>query len=316
MDGSAGVEVVGSVTELYRSPEHDAAAGTFEVTVAVCFASSRDTLAATISSLRDQVDAPTFELLLVSNATTDDSVEVARAAARGLPTRIVECRSAGYDSNARNVSMVEAAADKILFVDSDDLVDAVYVGVMSSALDRAPIVTSVWSLERLNAGRFPELHRMPGTDTSRWPFRYQGWTFAPAGTLGFRREVPATVGGFDPELTYGANNEWCFRAYAAGYELVVVPEAVLHYRLRPSTRETIRQRYRWGVAEVAAAKAAAQYGLPPRTGARALGLGTYSRLLLRLVRIRTAYDWFDFLSTTAAAAGHVTGSVRYRRLDL
>ncbi|WP_432491951.1 glycosyltransferase [Kineococcus gypseus] len=309
------VEVVGEVRELHRSPEH-LAAERFEVSVTVCFASNRDTLGETIASLQRQRDAPPFELLLVSNATHDDSVQVALEAARGLPVRVVECVSAGYDSNARNVCMVESAAGKTLFLDSDDTVNEDYVAAMSAALDTSSMVTAVWDVRSINAGRFPELAGAPAADPSRWPFRHQGWTFAPGGTLGFRREVPERIGGFDRTLLFGANNEWCFRAFAAGHPITAVPAAVVHYRLRPQARQALRQRYRWGASEVAAAKAAEGYGMPRRTGLRAAGAGTCARLLRRLATVRGSYDWYDFLSMLGQAAGHVTGSVRHRRLDL
>ncbi|WP_158257157.1 glycosyltransferase [Kineococcus xinjiangensis] len=307
---------MGTVRELYRSPEHEAAAGDFDITVTVCFASNRDTLGETVTSLQHQRGAPRFELLLVSNATHDDSVEIAREASRGLPTRIVECESAGYDSNARNVCMVESAAAKTVFLDADDTVNPGYVAAMSAALDSSAMVTAIWDSRSINADRFPQLRGKPADDASRWPFRHQGWTFAPAGTLGFRREVPETIGGFDPELLFGANNEWCFRAYAAGFEIAAAPDAIVHYRLRPSARQAMRQRYRWGVSEVAAAQRAEQYGMPRRTRLRAMGVGTYGRLLARLVRVRDGYDVYEFLSAAGQAAGHVTGSLRYRRLDL
>ncbi|NAZ75171.1 glycosyltransferase [Kineococcus sp. T13] len=309
------VRIDGDVRELHRSPEHLAAGGDFEVTVAISFASSRDTLGETVASLHEQVGAPRFEVLLVSNGTTDDSVEVARAAAAGLPTRVVECRSSGYDSNARNVSMVEAAGDKVLFLDADDTVGATYVAAMAAALDTSPIVTAVWDLQRLNGRRWPELQRRPA-DPGDWPMRQQGWTYAPAGTLGFRREVPRAVGGFDPGLTFAANNEWCFRAYAAGFEIALAPGAVVHYRLRSQGVQALRQRYRWGVSEVAAAKAAQAYGFPPRTGLRALGVGTAARLLKRLPGVRSGYGRYDLLSALGHAAGRVSGSVKHRSLDL
>lgn len=310
------IDIIGDVRELYRSPEHSGWHGHFEVSVAICFASNRDTLGETIESLVAQQGGVDFELLLVSNATNDDSVDVARTAAQGLPVRILECESVGYDSNARNVCMTEAAADKLLFLDSDDTVSPSYVADMSAALDASALVTGVWSLHRHNAEHFPQVLDRPHTSPKGWPFRHQGWTFAPGGTLGMRKQVPAAIGGFDPELLYGANNEWCFRAYAAGFEIVAVPTAVVHYRLRPSIRQALRQRYLWGISEVAAARAAERYGMPRRRGVRALGGGRYYRLGRRVLSVRSRYDVYDVVSGAGQAAGHVTGSARYRRLDL
>jgi len=309
-----GVAIVGPVTEVYRSPEH-LAASNLPVTVAIPFVSNRDTIRETLRSLQQQEGALPFELLLVSNGTQDDSIDVAKESARGLPTRIVSCPSVGYDANARNVSMAESTGAKVLFVDADDTVSARYVRAMSDALDHAAVVTGIWSLPRHNGARFPELLSR-GATAKGWPFSRQGWTYAPAGTLGMRREVIDAVGGFDPDLLYAANNEWCFRAFAAGYAISAVPEAVVHYRLRPSARANLRQRYGWGVAEVAAAKAAYAYGLPRRSFARAAGAGSYYRLVKKLVTMRTPFDRFSFAGVLGHTIGHVVGSIRYRSLDL
>ncbi len=199
---------VGPVRELLRSPEHHAQ-GRFEATVAVCFASSAETLAETLGSLRSQAGAPPFELLLISNGTTDDSVQIATQATTGLPVRIIECPSVGYDANARNVAIDEAGGEVILFVDADDVVADDYVAEMVAALSHADFVTAIWEYGKLNGDRFPELRG----DDARFetlPFRYRGWPYAPAGTLGVRRDVARDIGGFDTGLEMGANNDWCF----------------------------------------------------------------------------------------------------------
>ena len=312
------VDVVGAIIELHRSPEHVTMVTDFEVTVAISFASSRDTLGETLNSLANQVDAPIFELLLVSNATFDDSVAVAKSAACGMAFRIVECDSAGYDANARNVSIKEASAAKILFLDADDTISSGYVSAMSKALDSSPLVTGIWAIAELNAQRFPELQGRSGsgTDLVDLPFRHQGWTYAPAGSMGMRREVPTAIGGFRTDLDHGANNEWCFRAYAAGFPTVAVPAAIVHYRLRSRMWDNIRQRYRWGSGGVVAQKVAREYGMPRMSLLRAVGGATAFRLACSLIRMRTRLDVYNFAGLLATAAGSVVGSIRYRHLAL
>lgn len=103
-----GIHINGDVRQLHRSPEHRAATS-FTATVAISFANGSATLGETLTALAAQQDAPDFEVLLVSNATTDDSVAVAHRHSHGLAVRMVECESVGYDAKTRNVSMVEAA---------------------------------------------------------------------------------------------------------------------------------------------------------------------------------------------------------------
>ncbi|WP_445259067.1 glycosyltransferase [Nocardioides aurantiacus] len=304
--------VQGAVQDVFRSPEHRAGSGRFEVTVAVSFASNAGTIAATIESLVAQTSAPHFELLLVSNATTDNSLQVAREASAGLPTRIVRCESVGYDANARNVSMSEAAAEKILFLDADDIAQPSYVARMCSALDEFELVTGVWSLKQLNSARFPELLDGPAVFPEKWPFRQSGWTYAPAGTLGVRRSVPLAIGGFRADLSYAANNEWCFRAFAAGYEIAPVYDAVVEYRLRPSLAALVRQHYRWGVWSLTARSAAQQYGLPTEPTIRALPATLYF-LGRTFLRIRSRFDAFQFVGAVAGFVGSLQASTRRGR---
>lgn len=299
---------IGSVETLHRSPEHIAATS-FDVTVAVCFANSSDTLGATIRSLAGQTTTTPFELLLVSNGTTDDSIATALEHSAGMAVRVLRCESVGYDANARNVSMVEAAGAKLLFVDADDTVGPDYVAAMADALDRAPLVTSSWDTALLN----PTRHAPHGQRPARTllPFSKEGWTYAGAGTLGMRREVPAAIGGFDPSLRYASNNEWCFRAYAAHLPITAAPGAFVHVRHRADLRGGLRQRYRWGLWEVAAERAAGAYGLP-RTSALAVA-SRYLGAVRSLLTARTAHDLWFVLLDLGHAAGRVVGSVRFRR---
>lgn len=301
------IHFVGGVETLHRSVEHLAVAH-FDVTVAVCFANSSDTIAETVGSLVHQADAPPFELLLVSNGTSDDSVAIAEAASHGLPVRVIRCDSVGYDSNARNVSMVETAGDKLLFLDADDTVGPDYVATMALALDDAPLVTSMWDTSVLNPDR-PRAVANEGT-TTLLPLDKAGWTYAGAGTLGVRREVTSAIGGFDPALRYAANNEWCFRAFAAGFEMVAVPDAFVHVRHRADLWGGVRQRYRWGLWEVAAERVASAYGLP-RTSLESTAR-RYLALARSSLRIRTSQNVFFFLLGLSHATGRTTGSVRFR----
>jgi glycosyltransferase involved in cell wall biosynthesis len=296
--------VIGSVRELHRSPEH--AGGRFEATAAISYANARPFIADTIRSLRRQEGAPPFELLLVTNATTDGTTEVAMREAAGMPFRVVECESAGYDSNARNVSMREAASGKVLLLDADDAVNARYVSAMCSALDRHALVTAQWVF----GGHGDSL---PDEATGRvvpLPFEHRGWTYGPAGTIGLRRSLYDAIGGFDHSLAFCANNEWCFRAYAQGERMAAVPDALLLYRRRGTAADTFRQMYRWGASSVAAIKIASAYGLPENKGLRHFAV--YWRLAKAATRIRDRRDARDFAGLVGQAVGHVVGSVKHR----
>lgn len=309
-------DVVGSVRELYVSPNHEGASATFEITVAICIANSAKTIAETVLSLVEQENAPSFELLMVFNGSTDASLERSIAAGQSLALRAIECESLGYDANARNAATREAAAGKIIFIDSDDLASPAYVARMCAALDRAPLVTGVWSLERLNADVFPDVTDIIPITAEAWPMRDSGWPYAPTGTLGFRKEVVEAVGGFRVDLGVACNNEWCFRAYAKGFDIVPVLDAIQHYRMRQTAREMFWQRYNYGKYEVAARKAAIHHGLPSKQLLSALGLGSMFRLMKGAVRARSRWDWYKVAGMLGSIAGHAVGSAKHRFLDI
>jgi glycosyltransferase involved in cell wall biosynthesis len=231
------LSVVGDIREIYRSPNYDTTQP-FDCTVAICFASHRSTLQDAVNSLVEQKDSPNFELLLVSNNTQDDSVAVAIAAAGLLPVRVIECESAGYAANARNAALISAASDNILFLDADDEAGERYVRSLYEGLLNYPLVTSIWSFKKLNQTNYPDIQ---DPSPQMMPFHWEEWTFSADGAMGYRRTVPQQIGGFLLDLGPAANNEWCFRAYANGYEIQPIPEAIVHYRLRSTLWRSFQQ---------------------------------------------------------------------------
>jgi GT2 family glycosyltransferase len=136
---------------------------------------------------------------------------------------------------------------------------------MASALDRAELVCARLGFDRLN----------PSWVTSVWPERWQqdrplddfGFLpFAGSGTLGVRRSLFDEMGGFrhGGRPSQFEECDLCWRIQRAGHAgPVVVPDAVLHYRLP----QTMKGMYRRG-RNYARGQAALRYvygplGMPP-----------------------------------------------------
>ena len=66
-------------------------------------------------------------------------------------------------------------------------------------------------------------------------------TYAGSGGLGLRRDVHERLGGFDEDMPALFDVDLCLRAHAAGIELVLVHDALLHYRYRSEWRKVFRQ---------------------------------------------------------------------------
>ena len=55
---------------------------------------------------------------------------------------------------------------------------------------------------------------------------------AGGGTIGIRRSLHESIGGFDESLLVLEDTDYCFRAQLAGHKLHFVPDAVVHIRYR------------------------------------------------------------------------------------
>src|SRR5690606_16277746 len=133
--------------------------------------------------------------------------------------------------------------------------------------------------------------------------------------LGFERRLWEEIGGFDTSLsgTGGDETEMLLRAWAAGYRIRRVPEAIVHYRLRPGLRSAIRQRYRQGRAQMLMRlKPGGKVFFPTPPTVR-----TVLVALLRLLAVLPRHLGSDlrrhqWLGATALQLGRLVGLVKYR----
>ena len=141
---------------------------------------------------------------------------------------------------ARNLGIREAAADVLVFIDSDCLPQP---GWLSGLLNRLTageevVIGSVisptenyWMLA-YNISMFHEVmaHTRPG------PRRY-----LPTLNLAIRREVVTEVGLMDESLPRGQDVEWGIRMALAGYQLTFEPSAAItHYPARTDPKTVWR----------------------------------------------------------------------------
>jgi len=177
-------------------------------------------LAAAIESVRAQ-DEPPFEVVVVDDASTDGTAEIARRAG----ARVVSGRFGGAAA-ARNAGVAASSGDVLAYIDHDDLW---MPGTLRRRLDtlvRAPSVEVVLGL------------------TQR--VRDEGGTFTPLGppaaemSLGaalMTRRVFERVGPFDPSRPFDEDVDWFLRAREAAVPARLHAELVLHYR-RHATNAT------------------------------------------------------------------------------
>ncbi|MGW0562182.1 glycosyltransferase [Streptomyces sp. NPDC003016] len=270
------------------------------------------TLGRQLDALARQRYAGPWEVLVVDNGSRDGTAAVVATHQRHMRQLLLADASDLPGANhARNVGCRRSQGQLLLFCDADDVVTPGWIEAMARALHHAPAVGG--ALERLSlngrtalAARPPK----PGAELSR---TFDFLPYPMGANCGVRREVWERLGGFDESYTRSCDDvEFFWRVQLAGEELAFVPEAVVHYRLRSSLREIVRQSYRYGRSHPELYRAFRAAGMPASKAG-----SPWWWLLAHLVDpLLTADRRAAWLARAALRCGRLVGSVRCRVLYL
>jgi GT2 family glycosyltransferase len=180
-----------------------------------------------------------YEIILVDDGSTDDSVAVARQfEERGV--RVIEQQNRGA-SAARNCGLEHASGDFIQYLDADDLLSSDKITRQMEALNDAPegsLATCAW-------GRFvddPEtaqFHREPlWADFPPTEFLITAWTnlwMMQPGVWLVPRAVSDAAGRWDESLSLDDDGEYFARVVLASAGVKFVDDAKVYYRSGLST---------------------------------------------------------------------------------
>lgn len=278
-----------------------------------CYNGAR-TIGNQLEALARQHWAGQWELIYVDNGSTDGSAAIVESFRHRLPgLRVVDAPERRGPPYALNRGVLESTAESIVFCNDDDEVAPGWLAAMAEALQSNEVVAGCLEHERLNEPWLLDVRGRPQTD------RLPEWGFLPymrfafGATIGIRRRLHESIGGFDEELTpSGEDMDYCWRVQLAGFRIRFVPAAVTHYRMRGDLRSLWKQAGGYGIGNVLAYKKHLGLGLQPaphpwREGIRAwLSLG--KRLLLAWSKPRFALlVWHLGLRT-----GMLRGSIKHR----
>ena len=193
------------------------------ISVAVCTRNQAKLLARSVESVLPQL-GPDTELLIVDNASTDETPQIVAALAANNPAIRVCHEARPGIPFARNAALLNAHGRHILFFDHDELVEPGWLDAYRSFLKNPPT-----SNLGCVGGPYIEQHEAP---TPAWlDPHYGAYRLAAAtgrlvggstpanGNCAYPTELVVRMGGFHPQVPRQSDTELNLRLRQAGYEL-------------------------------------------------------------------------------------------------
>jgi hypothetical protein len=186
---------------------------------------------------------PAYEVIVVDNASTDETAAIARSHPVGA--RVVdEARTGSYA--ARNAGLSVARAPVLAFTDADCTPELTWLVAGLTALDetRADLVGG--AIRSVASDRPTVWERYDRAVYLRQQHFVEDMGWAATANLFVRRSVVDAVGGFDASMPSGGDREFCVRAGRAGFRIVYAADATVWHRPRTSMRQTWQLNSRLG----------------------------------------------------------------------
>ena len=228
-----------------------------DLSVIIVSYNTRDLTINTIKSVIDTAGSLQYEIIVVDNASSDDSVLRLQKEFKDSITVIVNSENLGF-SKANNQAMKVSKGDYVLLLNSDTIV---HPGALESSfnyikehqsigalgckvllrdgsLDKAckrgfptPWNSFCYALKldrifpRVKAFNGYHLNYLSNDETHEVECIMGAYMLLP-------RQVLNKVGGLDEDFfMYGEDVDWCYRIKEAGYSIVYYPQAVItHYK--------------------------------------------------------------------------------------
>jgi glycosyltransferase involved in cell wall biosynthesis len=263
------------------------------------------TIGAQLDALADQDFPGAWELVLADCGSTDGTTRALNDSR--MEHRVIDASGRGRNraARARNLGVGVAAGDLLAFCDADDVVAPGWLSAIAAAAQDADLVAGTLDVQALNAAPV-HAPRRPA------PIH----TFLPSlstANCAIWAEVFAALGGFDEDHPGAEDRDLAWRAQLRGYTLGIAPDAVVAYRYRRTLRETMRQRFRWGLADARLYRDFAPHGMARTAMREAAGGWLWAIATIPLL------PWSELRRQRWAVqapqqAGHVVGSIRQRVL--
>ncbi|MEY2451034.1 MAG: hypothetical protein QOD92_608 [Acidimicrobiaceae bacterium] len=283
------------------------------VSVVIPALNAAETLDEQLAALARQESDEPWELIVVDNGSTDATADVVRRWAERLPVlRFIACDRRGINC-ARNAGVAASRGERILLCDADDVVSSGWLRNLAAALHDWDLVGGRTETTSLND---PSTQRSRANPVSAdLPKALRFMSYAVGASMGFRREVFDTIGGFDEAFTKGSDEiDFCWRAQYAGFRLGFEADAVVHYRLRSRPSEVLRQSYAFARANTQLYAKHYELGhllRPPASEQRDVARRRL-RSLVRIYRVAQPDHRLSYARNLGRALGVAAGFARHR----
>lgn len=272
------------------------------------------TIAVQLEALVRQECSEFWELIVVNNGSTDQSMEIVEQYRDRLPNlRIVNAYNPPKPrlgvSHSYNVGLQAATGDAFAFCEADDKVVPGWLAAIASALTQHELISGPLEYYELNEPWTIKTHE--GGAQSKEFMRVNHKPFLPFAfgcNLAMRRSVYEKIGEIDESFRYAWDMDYCFKCQLAGIPLSFIPEVKVHYRLRHRFRAMYQQSRNWGRENRLIAK---RYGV---------GMGKlepFKRILqlllsfLKLAQVRNKTNFAAWLFGFGWQVGEIQGMIQY-----
>ncbi|MBA2668338.1 MAG: glycosyltransferase family 2 protein [Trueperaceae bacterium] len=271
-----------------------------------------DTIAVQLDALAGQAWDEPWEVIVIDNGSTDDSMRIVEAYRDRLPNlQILRSTERQGPAHGRNVGARAASGTYLAFCDADDEVADDWVARIAAAVEAHDFVASRMDAERLSDGRALATKGNKRQQTGLIEYTYVRYLpFAGTCGLAIRRDLHDAVGGFDESMRYLEDCDYCWRVQLAGTPLVFAPEALVHIRHRDDPRGMYAQALNWGEYNVVLLKRYREHGMPAPSWT--VGPKLWWRLVTRLPGLRKQANRDRWMWALGYRVGQVRGSIKHR----
>lgn len=222
------------------------------VSVVVCTRNRSAALRGALESLLEvQYDPALWEMVIIDNASTDDTAEIARSVAAANPARVrVLVEPTIGLSAARNAGIAAAAAEIIAFIDDDAYPEPGWLSAVVEGFSRPEVMCVGGPVAPLLEGELPSWFRgrflpyLTVWDPGPEPVELRYNEYPRGANIAYRRSGIELVGGFSEHLGRKGSSllsceeiELCLRLERAGFITLYVPGARVRH-LTPVGRMT------------------------------------------------------------------------------